>query len=168
MAGRRRLQRRELGYAAAHMKRLAVALLGLVVLAGSAPVAASSPSGTQTAPHLRAEIATGYGFATGDCCLDWFYGTSTPVNLPHVGPATLTTYFVQCYSTYACSAPNSQLTLTFEAKNGGTLVLHGEAPNLGTFTLEGASFEIAVDGAWTVDPSSTGRFATFAGGGTFS
>lgn len=143
-------------------------LVGLVVLLGGATGAAASPPGTQTPTNLHTEIATGYGFATGDCCLDWFYGTSTPVNLPHAGPATLTTYFVQCHSTYACSGPNSELTLTFEAKNGGTLVLHGDAPNLGTFTLDGTSFEIAVDGTWTVDPNSTGRFATFGGGGTFS
>lgn len=79
-------------------------LVGLVVLLGGATGAAASPPGTQTPTNLHTEIATGYGFATGDCCLDWFYGTSTPVNLPHAGPATLTTYFVQCHSTYACMA----------------------------------------------------------------
>jgi hypothetical protein len=46
-------------------------------------------------------------------------------------------------------------------KSGGTLVLQGDAPNLGTFTLNGTSFEIAVDGTWTVDPSSAGRSSGF-------
>jgi hypothetical protein len=150
------------------MKRLALTSVVLVLLLGGATVAATSAAGAQTPQNFHADIATSYGFATGDCCFDWFYGASTPVNLPHVGPATLSTIFVQCHSTYACSAPNSELTMTFVAKNGGTLVLHGGAPNVGTFTLNGTSFEISVDGTWTVDPSSMGRFATFVGSGTFS
>ena len=133
-----------------------------------ATAAAASPAADPNQGNFHADIATGYTYGQGDCCLEWWYGTSTPVSLPHVGPATLSTYFIQCFSTYVCSAPNSQLTLTFEAKDGDKLVLQGYAPNLGTFTLDGTSFEIAVDGTWTVDPSSTGRFAAFDGSGTFS
>ena len=67
-------------------------------------------------PEHYAEIDTGFGYSQGECCYYWYYGTPTKVSLPRIGPAVLTTYFIQCLteSIYICDPQYSDLLLTFE------------------------------------------------------
>ena len=131
--------------------------------------AAASPALTSGgATNFRANVSTSIDFSQGECCAFWYFGHPTAVTLPRIGPATLTTFFIQCFAVSVCTPQNSQLTLTFETKKGDKLVLLGYAPNLGTATNDGTDFRLDVDGTWTVQPDSTGRFAGYDGSSTFS
>ena len=151
-----------------HQARFCTWLAVVAAALTLATAAAASPEGTPNPTNFHTDIATGFGFSQGECCLYWYFGTPTAVNVPRVGPATLTTFFIQCFPDWLCNPPNSQLTLTFDAKNGDKLVLLGYAPNLGSATDDGTTFRLTVEGTWTVQPDSTGRFASYTGSGTFS
>lgn len=136
--------------------------------ASAASILDSSTASAAAGSNFHTTIATGFDYGQGECCLFWYFGTPTAVTLPKVGPATLTTFFIQCFATFVCDPQNSQLTMTFDTKKGDKLVLLGYAPNLGTSSSDGNTFKIAVDGTWTTQPDSTGRFASYVGSGTFS
>jgi hypothetical protein len=151
-----------------HWARICTWFAVIVAALAFATAAGASPASTQTPHNFHASIDTGYGFGQGECCLFWYFGTPTSVNLPKVGPTTLTTFFIQCFSSFVCDPLNSQLTMTFQTKSGDQLVLLGYAPNLGTASNDGTSYQIGVEGVWTVQPTSTGKFASAEGSGTFS
>jgi hypothetical protein len=153
------------------MRRLLLLLATLAIAAlalASATGASAADSSTASGSNFHTTIATGFDYGQGECCLFWYFGTPTAVTLPKVGPATLTTFFIQCFATFLCDPQNSQLTMTFETRKGDKLVLLGYAPNLGTSTSDGNTFELSVDGTWTTQPESAGRFASYVGSGTFS
>ncbi len=143
---------------------LATILATVMVAAATAAAPGAAPQPT----NFRMDVNTGFDFSQGECCAFWYFGTPTAVKVPRVGPATLTTFFIQCFAAFVCSPPNSQLTLTFETPKGDTLTLLGYAPNLGTSTSNGSTFELAVEGVWSVTSPSIGRFAHYVGSGTFS
>jgi hypothetical protein len=143
----------------------AAPIIAALVLATGA---AASGRATRAAANFRIAVTEEIAFSQGECCAFWYFGTPTAVTVPRVGPATLTTFFIQCFAVSVCTPQNSQLTLTFEAKNGDKLVLQGYAPNLGTFTSTADASTLTVAGTWSVLPSSTGRFAGYVGLGTFS
>lgn len=153
---------------------ICVAVVAAGLVAGVAHAMPAAPDGkaatratSAAAANFRVDTTTGIDFSQGECCAFWYFGTPTPVTAPKIGAATLTTFFIQCFATEVCDPLNSQLTLTYATKKGDQLVLLGYAPNLGTFTAADGGSRLAVDGTWTVSASS-GRFAGYAGSGTFS
>lgn len=144
-------------------------LRSLVALVATFALAtAAAPAGARTQANFRFQADTAFDFSQGECCAQWYFGTPTAVTVPHLGPATLTTFFFQCFSPTVCTPQYSELTLTFETANGDRLVLLGSAPNLGTSTVTDTGLEIDIAGTWTVQPASTGKFATYRGSGSFS
>jgi hypothetical protein len=153
---------------------LCVAVAAAALVAGAAHAMPAAPDGkaatrapAAAATNFKVDTTTGIDFSQGECCFFWYFGTPTAVTAPKIGAATLTTFFIQCFATSVCDPVNSQLTLTYETKNGDQLVLLGYAPNLGTFTAVDGSSRLAVDGTWTVS-SASGRFAGYTGSGSFS
>jgi hypothetical protein len=152
---------------------IVVAALGLGGAASAMPTASGgaptdSRETSAAATNFRVDTATGIDFSQGECCAFWYFGTPTDVTAPRVGAATLTTFFIQCFASSVCDPLNSQLTLTYETKQGDKLVLLGYAPNLGTSTRSDGSFVLSVNGTWSVTSGSTGRFSSYTGSGSFS
>jgi len=153
---------------------LCVAAAAAALAAGAAHAMPAAPDGkaatrapSAAVTNFKVDTTTGIDFSQGECCAFWYFGTPTAVTAPKIGAATLTTFFIQCFSTSVCDPVNSQLTLTYQTKKGDQLVLLGYAPNLGTFTAADGGSQLAVDGTWTVS-SASGRFAGYTGSGSFS
>jgi hypothetical protein len=128
--------------------------------------ATRAPSAAAT--NFKVDTTTGIDFSQGECCAFWYFGTPTAVTTPKIGAATLTTFFIQCFASSVCAPPHSDLTLTYQTKNGDMLVLLGHVPDLGTSKVTNSVFELDVDGTWSVSGDSSGRFAGYTGSGTFS
>jgi hypothetical protein len=145
-------------------------ILGALAVVGTALTLATAATASvrSTPANFRFEADTSFDFSQGECCAYWYFGTPTPTTVPRIGPATLTTFFIQCFSISVCSPQRSELTLAFEAANGDQLILLGYVPNLGTSTITATALQLEIRGTWTVLPSSTGRFASYRGSGTFS
>jgi hypothetical protein len=126
------------------------------VLALSAALALALPagaSGTATQTNFRWSTPVPIIGLQATPHTGFFLIEPFETSVPHVGKATVQTFFVTCLP---CDTASLSVRMTTKS---GTLVLGGSSAS---------DSETSNSGTWSVSDASTGRFARYAGSGTWT